>query len=527
MARFSVIRAAGTNGAATLVSRLTGFIRDVMIAATLGAGPLADVFVVAFRLPNLFRRLFAEGAFASAFIPIFAKRLEGEGQNAARAMAADVMAVLLFALLAVTALAQLFMPWLVYALASGFDPASDKFAMTVYYARITFPYLIAMSLMALFASMLNATGRFVAAAFAPVLLNIVLISALLAAYALGGMTLDFLIWGIALAGIVQLAMVWVAAARAGLNLAFKRPRMTADVKRFFILGVPGILAAGVGQINLLIGTNIASAQDSAAAWLYYAERLYQLPLGVIGVALSVALLPDIARRLRGGDKQGALNSQNRGLEVALFLTLPASVGLYFLAEPILSVLFERGAFSATDTKAAALALSGFAIGLPAFVLVKIIQPGFFAREDTRTPFIYAAVGVVVNIILSLTYFPIYGHVAIAVATSIAGWVTLILLMAHAWALHWQADRRLMASVVCIISGSAVMALALIYQPFDVPFGASAETIWLPVWLGAQILGGGVVFILVTSFFAAIFGGLNPFSLMKNFRPNTDRNADDA
>ncbi|MDD9798683.1 MAG: murein biosynthesis integral membrane protein MurJ, partial [Alphaproteobacteria bacterium] len=334
MQRFSVIRAAMITGSATLLSRLLGFLRDVMLAAALGAGPLADIFVVAFRLPNLFRRLFAEGAFSAAFVPLFAQKLENDAAKgdtqSARQMGAEVFAALFFALLIFTALAELAMPYFVYGLASGFAEDADKFARTVTFSRISFLYLICMSLMALFAAMLNAIGRFAAAGFAPVLLNIILIGALLLAALFDLAPLPVLIWGVAVAGFAQLVMVWLAAHNAGLyvplSLIFRRPRLTDNVRRVLVLGVPGVLAAGVGQINILIGTNIASAQESAAAWLYYADRLYQLPLGVIGVALSVALLPDLARRLRAGDKEGAHNSLNRGLEAGLLLTLPAAFG---------------------------------------------------------------------------------------------------------------------------------------------------------------------------------------------------------
>ncbi len=249
--------------------------------------------------------------------------------------------------------------------------------------------------MAIYAAMLNATGRFALAALAPVLLNVVLIGALFLAYVMEAgsqrLSLEFLIWGWRWP--VLCSYLWFGSVRrAGLSLPFTRPRLSPDVKRVLVLGIPGILAAGIGQINLLVGTHIASAQESAAAWLYYADRLYQLPLGVIGVALSVALLPDIARRLRANDTAGAIRSQNNGLTYGLFLTLPASIGLFVLAAPIMTVLFERGAFSQADTQAAALALQGFAIGLPAFVLVKILQPSFFAQEDTKTPLFYGALG---------------------------------------------------------------------------------------------------------------------------------------
>ncbi|MGC6472688.1 MAG: murein biosynthesis integral membrane protein MurJ [Parvibaculales bacterium] len=498
--RFSIVRAAVTTGSATMLSRLLGFVRDILIAAALGAGPLADIFVVAFRLPNLFRRLFAEGAFSAAFVPLFAKRLEGAGLDSARTMAGEVFSVLAFALLVFTAVAELFMPVLVYALAGGFEVGSEKFSQTVHYARITFPYLAFMSLMALFAAMLNATGRFALAGLAPVLLNLVLIGALVLAWGDDRLSLDYLIWGVAVAGFLQLAVLWVGAWRAGLSLAFRRPRLSPDVRRVFVLGVPGVLAAGVTQINLLVGTNIASAQPGAAAWLYYADRLYQLPLGVIGVALSVALLPDISRRLRAGDQKGAVASQNNGLAYGLLLTAPASLGLYALAEPIMSVLFERGSFSASDTHAAALALMGFAPGLPAFVLVKVLQPSFFSQEDTKTPLLYAALGVGVNITLSLLYFPVYGHVAIAVATSIAGWVSLLAMVVHLSVTGWRMDSLFALRVLVIVLGCAAMwgYLALLTPPSG---GFAA----LAAWLALQIL-------CAASLYFAVLAGLSHFIL---------------
>ena len=474
-----------------MVSRLLGFVRDIMIAAALGAGPLADIFVVAFRLPNLFRRLFAEGAFSAAFVPLFAKRLEGEGVDGARQMAGEVFSALSFVLLVFTAVAEMFMPVLVYLLAGGFEADSDKFSQTVHYARITFPYLGFMSLMALFAAMLNATGRFALAGLVPVLLNVVLIAALVLAWGDDRLSLDYLIWGVALAGFLQLAAIWAGAWRVGLPLALVRPRLSPDVRRVFVLGVPGVLAAGVTQINLLVGTNIASAQPGAAAWLYYADRLYQLPLGVIGVALSVALLPDISRRLRAGDKGGAVASQNNGLAYGLLLTAPASLGLYALAEPIMSVLFERGSFSAADTRAAALALMGFAPGLPAFVLVKILQPSFFSREDTKTPLLYAALGVGVNISLSLLYFPVYGHVAIAVATSIAGWVSLLAMAVHLSLTGWRVDRLFVLRGLVILLGCGAMGayLGLVASP-----PASGLT-GLAGWLAVHVTGAaGLYFV---------------------------------
>lgn len=487
MKRFSIFKAAATTGSATLASRVLGFLRDIMIAASLGAGPLADIFVIAFRLPNLFRRLFAEGAFNAAFVPVFAKRMESEGAQAARRLSAEVLAVLLAALAVFTLLAEWHMPFFVDALAHGFRASPEKFDLAVTYSRITFPYLVFMSLMSLYAAMLNATGRFAVAAFAPVLLNIVLIAALVLAVLTGRDSLAFLIWGIAIAGGVQFLMVWLAVERAGLGVGLKWPRLTPDVRRVLVLGVPGVLAAGVGQINLLVGTNIASAQNSAAAWLYYADRLYQLPLGVIGVALSVVLLPDLSRRLRAGDEAGARNSQNRGLQIALLFSVPSAVGLYMLADPVMAVLFQRGAFTARDTMAAGAALMAFAPGLPAFVGVKVLQPGFFAREDTFYPFIYSALGVAANISISLLFFPVYGHVAIAAATSIAGWLTLLAMTCHLLAGGWRPDRPLLIGMAGIAVSALLMAGLLAWSPYGAPEGGAELVFWLAVHIAAAAL----------------------------------------
>ena len=472
-------------GTATMASRITGFIRDIFLAALLGAGPLAEIFVIAFRLPNLFRRLFAEGAFNAAFVPLFTQKLKSDGTAAALEFAAQIFAVLVAAL---TLFTLIFMPALVLALAQGFAGDADKFAQAVHYARIAFPYLIAMSLMSLFAAMLNATGRFFAAAFAPILLNLVLIGAMSAALAFKGAPLDYVIWGVALAGLAQLGFVVLAAYRAGLVLPLRRPHLSDDVRQVWRLAVPGILAAGIGQINLLVGTSIATAQLGAAAWLYYADRLYQLPMGVIGVALSVALLPTLARHLAAEEKDKAHGAQSAAMLAAGFLTLPASVGLFVLAEPIITVLFQRGAFSAADTAATALALKGFCVGLPAFVFIKALQPSFFARQDTRTPLIDGAIGVAVNISLSVMFFDTYGALAIALATSAAGYVTLGLMVVRLAARQiWRAEaalaRRLMAQGAAALGmGAGLTHMSVFFAP---PLNAGL-TLWLVAMIGVGV-----------------------------------------
>jgi putative peptidoglycan lipid II flippase len=489
-------RAALSVGGATLISRITGFIRDLIIAAFLGAGAYADIFVVAFRLPNLFRRLFAEGAFSAAFIPLYARVKNKEGDHAARDFASDIFSVLFFALLIFTALAQIFMPYFVMAIAQGFTDNPEKFDLTVYYTRIAFPYLLFMSLLAFYAAMLNAQRKFFAAAFAPVLLNVVLIGALLASHYIASTaadeirTLDYLIWGVPIAGGVQLIWVVIAAYQNGLTIELRWPRLSPKIRRVWALSIPGILASGIGQINLLIGTSIATAQAGAASWLYYADRLYQLPMGVIGVALGVALLPDLARRLSSEDLSGAQDAQNSAIIMAMLFTIPAAVGLFVLAEPTVQILFERGAFTPSDRVATAVALQAFCFGLPAFVLIKTLQPAFFAREDTRSPMIDGAWGVALNISLSLALFPIYGHVAIAIATSLAGWLTLILMSVRMYRRgYWQVNVNLIWRLCAQCLASLGMALAIWGVLIWLPAPSSS---WLFIVWYIGVCGGGAI-----------------------------------
>lgn len=464
-------RAFATVGGLTMVSRLAGFVRDIMIARVLGTGPAADAFVVAFQFPNLFRRWFGEGAFNAAFVPLFTAKLTTDGREAARSFAEDAMAGLLFVLLLLSVAAMVAMPWLMLAIAPGFVDTPDKFDLTVLMTRITFPYLACLSLVALLSGILNALGRFTAAAAAPILLNLVLI-AVLAGAAMAGVNRSddagiIIAWGISVAGALQLLMLAIAAYRAGMGLGFRWPRMTADVRQLIALGVPGVIAGGITQINLLIGGVIASFQDGARAFLYYADRLYQLPLGVIGVAVGVVLLPDLVRRLAQNDDVAALDSQNRSLEFALLLTVPAAVGLLMLSEPVIAVLFERGAFTSADTPPTAWALAIFAFGLPAFVIQKVFQPGYFARQDTATPMRFAGVNFVINVSLSVGLFFVlqhYGfmpHLGIAAATVVAGWVNAVQLW-RGLALrgHYASDARLRRNLPRILLASVAMGAAL-------------------------------------------------------------------
>ncbi len=514
-----MLRAFFTVGFWTMLSRILGFIRDIMIAFVLGTGAWADAFFVAFRFPNLFRRWFAEGAFNSAFVPLFAKELEGAGRDEARRFAEEALSVLLFTLLIFIALAQIFMPWLVYALAPGFKDDPEKFTLTVLLTRITFPYLLLISLMALLSGVLNALHRFTAAAAAPILLNVVFIAtlALIAWLGLGDSpsAAKLMAWGVAVAGVLQLLVVMVAVKLAGMGLRLRLPRLTPRIKRLVALGVPGAIAGGITQLNIFIGTIIASLQAGAVSYLYYADRLYQLPLGVIGIAIGVVLLPELSRRLRAGDMAAVHDSQNRSLEFSLLLTLPAAIALFAVPLPIISVLFERGAFTAEAARATAAALQAFAWGLPAFVLVKVFSPGFFAREDTKTPMYFGFVAMLVNVAGSLALFPYLHHVGIALATTLSGWVNAGLLW---WTLQrrglWEGNADIRRRLPRILLASLLMGAALYFGQTPLAPWLYHGSVWLEsAALAALVTGGLVAYLLAV----VITGAASPRELAGLFR----------
>ena len=461
----------------TLLSRIFGFLRDILIAATLGSGWVADAFVVAFRFPNLFRRLFGEGAFNSAFVPIFARKLEGEGQDAARRFAEDAMAGLLFILLIVTIVAELAMPFFMYGLAPGFDATPEKFDLSILLTRITMPYLLCMSLVALMSGALNSVGRFVEAASVSIVLNGVMVVATLISLWLGFREEPeagvIQAWAVFVAGFLQLAVLIWGMKRANMTLGLKRPRWTKDMRHLVRLGVPGVISGGVTQINIAIGTIIASLEPGAVSQLYYADRVYELPLAIVGIAVGIVLLPDIARQLRAGNAAGVLDSQNRSLEFALLLTIPAALALAVIPSDVIRVLFERGAFTASDTAATAAVLAMFALGLPAFVMIKVFSPAYFAREDTRTPMIYAAISLTVNTLGSIALFFIFRRLGympqlgIAVATALGGWLNAFLL----WSTlrkrkDFATDARLRRNVPLIVLASVVMAAGLLLVSYQ-------------------------------------------------------------
>jgi putative peptidoglycan lipid II flippase len=502
-------------GGLTLLSRIAGFVRDALMAAVLGTGPAADAFFAAFRFPNLFRRLFAEGAFNTAFVPMFSGALERDGPDRALDLAARIMSWLVAMLVVVTILAEIFMPQLMIAFVPGFVDDQEKFDLTVLLTRIMFPYLACMSLMAAYGAILNSLGRFFAAAFAPVILNIVNIAAMIPLVTFWVQDpANAAIWvGVATmaGGLAQLWLVWSAIRRADFVPAFRLPRLDPEVRRFWVLAVPAILTGGITQINIFVGTIIASGADNAISILNYADRLYQLPLGIIGIAIGTVLLPELSRHLKGGRDKEARATQDQSLLIAMLLSMPAATALIAMAEPIVRVLFQRGAFDALATTQTAQALIAFSTGLPAYVLIRVLQPGYFAREDTITPTVFAGISVVANIGLSLLLFPSLVHVGIAIATSASSWLNAALLALFlARRGHFVLTGSEWRKHVLILAISAVMGGVLYVLSAR---GAARMATSAPVWEQIGVLGVLVAFGMIVYFTLVHISGAQPLGLL--------------
>lgn len=572
-----MLRSIMTVSGFTAVSRVLGFLRDILIAKYVGSGLVGDAFLSAFRFPNLFRRIFGEGAFNAAFVPMFGRRLEGDGEEKAMGFASNAFSALALVLVVLSLIAIPTMKWVMGAVVPGFKPAEElvvdgrgvkefsvaisgernvyfadgiseregdgrrmvlrdvrlvkegekvwtkpfsqgdrmkevdldgfaaiyrewseeraerlddgtlakdalvnmtreggdwviepgdfgrvrlmqghdygwiegklvmegtradlvqiyrnhpwTFALTVTLSQITFCYLLFMALTAHLSGVLNTFKVFAAPAAAPILLNLVFLVGLVVFVSWLGSDLPghVLAWCVAIAGFLQMGMLWLTCWRKGYRVRLQRPKFDGELKRLVFLMGPGIAAAGIQQVNLLVGSVIASFQQGAISWLYYSDRVYQLPLGMIGIALGIVLLPEVTRLLRSGNEREASDSIVRGAELGLLITLPAAVAMLVMPESIMSLLFERGEFTRTDTLATSRALMGFALGLPGYVMIKVLQPGYFAREDTKTPMKMAGWTVLTNIVVSLALFPSLGHVGIAIATTVAAWVNVWLL----------------------------------------------------------------------------------------------------
>jgi putative peptidoglycan lipid II flippase len=506
--RQSLLRAFATVSGMTLISRVTGFVRDILIAGVLGAGLAADAFLIAFQFPNLFRRLFAEGAFSAGFVPIFSEILEKEGRDKALRFAEQSFAVLATFLFVFVLLMMIAMPVALFAIAPGFNDIPGQMERATELARIAFPYLFFISLVSLQSGVLNALDRFAAAAATPILLNLTLITAVLFAVSSGMDASIALAWGVALAGVVQFSWLAWRVRAASMPLGLARPRLSPRVRQLLKRILPVVFGASLYQLNLLVDKIIATLVSvGAVSWLYFADRVNQLPLGVIGVGIGVALLPMLSRSIQSDNPEEALSAQNRAIEISLLLTLPAAVGLLVLAHPIAAALYERGAFTVSDRQAVGAALGAFAAGLPAYVLIKALAPGFFGRQDTATPVKISAFAMIVNIALNLVLMGPFGHVGIAMATALSAWLNAgllggVLMRRGHLAVDASLTKRLpRVCLASVIMGVAVWTgLGVITQTYGPLFGqpgvaAGAE--------GPRALGLVVLIVLGAGVYGAV------------------------
>ncbi len=423
-----MLRGILTVGGWTLASRIMGFGRDMLFAALLGASPVADAFFVALKLPSLFRRLFGEGAFNAAFVPAFSGMLASEGGEAARGFAEQAFSLLAFWLLTITVLGEVFMPQLMVVLAPGFSAEPDKLVLATTLTRITFPYLLLICLTALLSGVLNGLDRYAAAAAAPLVYNAIAIGFMLGLSHTMPTPAHAFAWAIPVAGAVMLGMLLHAVGRAGMPVRLRIPRLTPEMRLLMRRMAPGLFGAGVTQLNQMVDVIISTLLPAGSvSLLYYANQVQQLPLATIGTAVGTALLPLLSRQVRSGEAEAATATMNRALEYALFLTLPAAVALAVNAVPMMEVLFVRGHFDMHSARLSAQSLVAFALGLPAFVLVKVLAPGFFARGDTSMPVKIGLVALILNLVLNLLLMRPLAHVGPALATSVAAIFNMVAL----------------------------------------------------------------------------------------------------
>ena len=451
-----------TVGGYTLLSRLTGFMRDIMLAAILGAGPTADAFFVAFRLPNHFRAIFAEGAFNAAFIPAYARIRTQEGERAAAKFGDRIFTLLFASQVVLLALALIFTPQVIEVLAPGFSREPHQFALAVSLTRITFPYLLLITLVTLWGGILNALHRFAAPAAAPILLNLTMMATLAGAAFFPGAGYAAA-WGVLISGVLQAALVGGDTLLAGVMTFFRALRLDSDVRRFFTALIPATIGSAGTQLALFADTIIASFLSAGAiSALYYADRIDQLPIGVIGIAVGTVLVPEMTHRLAAGDEAGARSAQNRAIEFALLLAIPCVVGFLVVPGLIMRALFMRGVFTAADAHAAAMTLVAYTIGLVPFVLIRSVVAPFYARGDTATPVKAALIGTAVNIVFKIVLMVPLAQVGLALATSIGAWINfiLVLIFAHR-ARVIAADAELKASLLKLAAAGAALALVLL------------------------------------------------------------------
>jgi putative peptidoglycan lipid II flippase len=492
----ALARAVSRIGGLTFISRIAGFVRDMLMANILGASFIADAFFVALRLPNLFRALLAEGAFSAAFVPLYSK-MNAQDPAAARLFAGRVFGMLACVLLVILVVVELLMPWVIRLKAPGFEVDSSIYDLTVDLSRLTFPYVVFICLTALYSGVANSHNYFAYGAFAPVWFNLSLIAALLLwqhspdiGYALAV--------AVSIAGLIQFAWLQYGLSANKLSVPWLRPVLSPEVKRLLLLMLPGVIGASATQINVLIGTILASLlEEGSISWLYYADRLNQLPLGILGVALGTALLPMLSRAIRDSDSVKAARLQKQALLIGLFIALPAAMGLIMLAPLIIATIYGHGAFTAADVEATATALRMYAFGLPAYIVIKTFAAVYFAHEDTRTPVKIALAVVAVNLSLNLILMPLMAHAGIALATAIAAWVNVLALGYILWQRGWwyrcTETKKAIARMLLVTMAMAGALYAASYLPLTgrlLPLVASITLGMAVYFLLARLLGIG-------------------------------------
>jgi putative peptidoglycan lipid II flippase len=511
-------KATGTIGGLTMVSRIAGFAREMLMSRVMGASWQADAFFVAFRLPNTFRRLFGEGAFSAGFVPLYAQRLQ-KGEDEAQTFGEEILAVFLPTLILFTVVFEIIMGPFVF-LISGYD--GEKLSLATFLTQITFPYLLLISLVSLFSGILNSIARFTAAAFAPALLNLAMLAALIFVPVGGTTTAIALSAGVTAGGILQLGLLLAACKRAGIVLKLRRPRMTPGVRQFVRVVIPATLGAGVYQISAFIDTFfLARIGTGALSYFNYADRLNQLPLGVIGAALGTAILPQVSKHVGAGEPDKAARVQSQAAELAMLLTLPAALALAVSAMPLVSALFQGGRFTSEDARLTALTLSIVVLGLPAYVLVKVLTPGFYSRQDTATPVKIAAIVLIATVVLNFLLIPPFGIAGLASAIAICSWLNCLMLYVvlhrrgHFRIEGWLANRVLRQILACVGMAAALYGIRMLMPGW---FSGSAGHRIVGV---TALVGGGMIvyFPLVW-----VLGGTDKEgfkSVLRRRRPYTD------
>jgi len=478
----NLLKSTGTFGFFTLLSRILGYLRDILIAIFLGTGVLADAFFIAFRIPNTFRRLFSEGTFNAAFVPSYASEIV-KGKKQSNKFANNIFNLLFLGLLFLVLIVQIFMPAFVSIIAPGFVENVEKMELAISLTRITFPFLFFICLASFFSAILNSHNKFAAASAAPIILNIILIGVLLFSKLLGDNLVFYLSYGVSFAGFLQLVFLYKFVRKFySLKLDFKI-KTNRKIKVFFKKLLPSIFASGVTQINILVGTIIASFQASAVSYLYYADRIYQINLAIAGIAIGVVVLPQLSKYIQTKKKSKIHLIQNKALELSLFLTLPASAALLIASEEIISALFGYGSFDQVSVLNSGKALYYFALGLPAFSLIKVFSSFFFANHDTKIPFYISLFSVLINIVISISYFNEIGFIIIPIATTISSWFNAILLFAFLKNRDlFSFNKIFLVRFVKIIVASLLMAIffnfLITYFKYELAFNQNIKSFYL-------------------------------------------------